>query len=371
MFVLVLAFRMLRGARIQSPYWSRLALVLMPFLVLASIDRVAGVAYRPIQETEGLLQPHPTRLWTNRPNFVETRLSTTYRINSAGLRGPEIPLEKGANERHILFLGDSVAYCLGVNRNDCFVWQIEELFAAHGTSPTVRAINCSVSGYSPWQEYDILADECMDFQPDLIVQVFCLNDIGQKFNLAQFGGDTRDLAPRQASPLEWSGLFRMSRALTFQYLGPTRAELAARDQAYGPGSAIDRPNSPEIKQAWRVTLGYMDEIVLLAHDAAVPLTIVVFPVGRQVEAVVTQEDAPQEKLASYCRSVGIPLLDLLDTYRASCSETGVCGAQLFPDQMHPSPLGNRIAAQAIFDHLGSIDWLEGAPDGREGRDIGE
>ena len=305
-----------------------------------------------------MLQSHPVRVWTNRPGWVESRGEVSYRINSSGLRGPELPLEKADDERRILFLGDSITFGVGLNEQDCFVWQLPPPAEQSHSAERLTVVNCSVIGYSPWQEHDLLASECLKYQPDVVVQVFCLNDPGQKFNLEQFGGATRDLAPPEPTALEWSGLYRMSRALITQWFGPTRAELESRDKAYSPERVVREPNAPEIQEAWRITLQNMSRIVSLTRENGLPLAIVYFPHAWQIAPDVKEATPPHDRLVSFCREMGVPLLDLAPVYRGCCRERGLTGLDLFPDKTHPTPEANRIAARAIRDFLVQQGWLD-------------
>jgi lysophospholipase L1-like esterase len=341
----------LRGRKDLAAGWSRIALAALPFLMLISADRIATVGYKAIQPTEALLMTHPTRVWTTRPGWVESRAGVDYRINSDGLRGREITLERAGGERRVLFLGDSITYGVGHNEEDCFVWQVKRLAERNTGANRLSVINCSVIGYSPWQECDLLASVGLKYKPDLVLQVFCLNDPGQKFNLDLFGGETRDLAPPEPSALEWSGLFRMSRALMMQWFGPSWDELHARDKAFSPERVVRDPESADIREAWRITLQNMGKIVALAREHEVPLAIVYFPHAWQLPPEAPQAPPPHQPLVDFCREEGVELLDLTPVFRAFCLENNVAGLDLFPDYTHPTPQGNEVAARAIYDFL--------------------
>ncbi|MCH8147278.1 MAG: hypothetical protein IH987_04685 [Planctomycetes bacterium] len=241
----VLLFMLRKGSDVPMR-WGRWGLAGMPLLWLVSADLIAAIGYRPIRPRTARMQPHPIRFWEYRPGWVRRHRGVTYKINAHGLRGPLVPLEKKPGERRILFLGDSIAFGLTTNEEDSFVWQVGDLAQQQAGGETLSVVNCSVSGYSPWQEYDIFKTQGLRYDPDVVVQIFCLNDIGQKFNLVTYGGRTKDLAPPVPAALEWSGLFRVSRASTFQYFGPTRAQLRAREDAYSNDAVIDHPNAPHI-----------------------------------------------------------------------------------------------------------------------------
>jgi len=330
----------------------------MPLLWLVSVDLIASIGYRPTSPHMGMLKAHPVRFWESRPGWVGRRNGVTCRINAHGLRGPLVPFKKEPGERRILFLGDSITFGLSTKEEDCFVWRVRDLARARAAGGSISVVNCSVTGYSPWQEYAILKDLGLSFHPDIIVQVFCLNDIGQKFNLVNYGGKTKHLAPPEPSALEWSGLYRMSRTLAFQWFGPTRAELKARNDAYCPDTLIDQPNAPHIREAWRLTRESMHRITSLARQHEVPLAIVSFPIARQVDPTAPDSSTPQQWLAEFAREEKVPVLDLLPIYRKFAREKGMTGQDLFPDKTHPNQLAHRIAADAIVEFLRELGWIE-------------
>ncbi|MCH7995825.1 MAG: SGNH/GDSL hydrolase family protein [Planctomycetes bacterium] len=353
----VLLFMLRRRSHV-SVRWGRWGLAIMPFLLLVSTDLIASVGYRPIRPRMEMMKTHPIRFWEYRPGWIRRHRGVTYRINEHGLRGPLVPFEKKPGERRILFLGDSIAFGLTTNEEDCFVWQLRDLARKHSGGGPISVVNCSVSGYSPWQEYDILKTQGLRYDPDVVVHVFCLNDIGQKFNLVNYGGRTKDLAPPEPAALEWSGLFRMSRALAFQRFGPTRAELRARDEAYSSDAVIDQSTAPHIQEAWRITCENLGRIASLVRERNIPLLIVGVPMARQIDPTAPDSSPPQQWLAEYGREEKVPILDLLPIYRKHARENGMTGRDLFPDKTHPTKVGNRIAADAIYEFLTELGWLE-------------
>ena len=94
-----------RKFRVNRPAAAKLAMAGLPILIIASLDRLAGTGYPQDPYNLNRYVPHATRLWANRPNWVDEYEGVTVRINSAGMRGPEVPHEKLTNEQRILFLG--------------------------------------------------------------------------------------------------------------------------------------------------------------------------------------------------------------------------------------------------------------------------
>jgi len=65
---------------------------------------------------------HPELGWENTPSKTVTNEKITYATNSMGIRSGAVDLSRG----HILIVGDSVAFGLGVNNNETILpWQIK------------------------------------------------------------------------------------------------------------------------------------------------------------------------------------------------------------------------------------------------------
>ena len=126
--------------------------------------------------------------WKLRPNAENRWGGKWIKINSKGLRGPELDYDKSANITRILYLGDSVTFGWGVeSHKDTFPYQVEAVLE-NDHRCEIETINAGVGGYSPWQEYLYLSREGIKYHPDLVVMAFVLNDVTEKFGLTRFGG---------------------------------------------------------------------------------------------------------------------------------------------------------------------------------------
>jgi lysophospholipase L1-like esterase len=136
--------------------------------------RVAGVSnpnfYGPDPERGWVLIPNTTGLWTK-----EGRAEI--RINSAGLRGPEVAAKKPPGTFRIAILGDSCVEALQVPEEQTFAKLLEAelaacpaITAAHDTN--VESLNFGVSGYGTAQELLALRTQVAQLQPDLVLLAF-------------------------------------------------------------------------------------------------------------------------------------------------------------------------------------------------------
>lgn len=104
----------------------------------------------------------------------------TAHINSLGLRGPEIELNKPEGVTRILVLGDSYTYGVFVNDHETYCAVFQELLRKEGHK--VEVINAGYAdGWGPQEHYAWLMNRGLKFDPDIIVYGFFIgNDIGAK-----------------------------------------------------------------------------------------------------------------------------------------------------------------------------------------------
>ncbi len=110
--------------------------------------------------------------WRFRPNrtvrskFFEGK---TYRINSLGLRGEEIPPVK--SKKRILALGNSCTFGWGVAWEETYIKQLEHLLGGDW-----RVINGGIPGYTSYQGKLFFERELVKLEPDIVLIMFAWND---------------------------------------------------------------------------------------------------------------------------------------------------------------------------------------------------
>lgn len=338
-----------RGA--IHPLIPRVTLALMPILLLASVDGLLKVVFRPPAVHPTVYMPHATRDWTFRPGSVGTYLGQPMRINSHGLPGPEIPYDKGDGEYRILFLGDSVAAGSGIPEEDCFVQGLSALWRASDGHGTITTVNCSVIAYSPWQQVDLLEREGMRYDPDVIVHVFCLNDYVDKFHLTRFVGYCSGPCEFVSPVLSRSGVYRAIHRLLARRPDHDKTRWKELRARYSVTRLIDQPEAPEFKDAWRITFENMCKMVAVARRHKRPFAIVCFPYAVQMALGAVERPAPQARLAQFAREHDVPFLDLLPVFRAYAHRHQLSVQDLFLDFCHPTKIGHAIAAREIHAFL--------------------
>ena len=112
---------------------------------------------------------HPLLGWHHDPGqhgiFESSEFRIKVCINQKGLRDRDYSYERTPGKKRILVLGDSFVWGFGVEQNQIFTEQLENLLT------NVEVINAGVSGYSTDQELLWFKSEGVKYSPDLVILV--------------------------------------------------------------------------------------------------------------------------------------------------------------------------------------------------------
>ncbi len=112
--------------------------------------------------------------WRGR-HKVEGR-TVEIRLNSLGLRGPDLPDRKDPEEQRVLVLGDSFVWGYGMVQEETFCHRLE-LGLRHSTGHAVRVGNAGAPSYGLLKQVATLRRVERAFEPDVVVAcVFLGND---------------------------------------------------------------------------------------------------------------------------------------------------------------------------------------------------
>ncbi len=144
-----------------------------------------------------LIQPNESDLiiYELRPHLEVKFQKENVKINSHGMRGPEVQMEKQEGTYRIALLGDSFAFGWGVPEEDCFARVLERKLQAElpkdGPIKKVEVLNFGVPGYSTFQQVAKFETHGIKFDPDAILIYFIQNDFGLPFFINRFDGSDK------------------------------------------------------------------------------------------------------------------------------------------------------------------------------------
>lgn len=273
-----------------------------------------------------------------------------YRINRQGVRdGREFAIPKPAGTYRIAALGDSFTFGMAVEEKDTWPRRLEAELARR---QAVEVINFGVMGYDTTQESRLLETKVPEFQPDLIIIGYCLNDIGvlsrERRVLSQYKGYTDFLAtglPWLDRLLEKSRLFVLAKNRIF--LLKTRAD-AQRPQYSTDGKKVRRlgyrgfltsayqaaENRGRLEEA-------LDRIRGLALGLRAPILLAIYPELEHFESY------PYRQVHGIVRDLaearGFRVVDPLEEFLKLRPQD----VRISSSNAHPNRRGNELFAAAI------------------------
>jgi len=155
-----------------------LALGLSSLVCLLVAELVVRWKYgSPLHERQPLLQIQANRLrgWEMVPGHLHYTYHHPVRVNSLGLRGPEVR-EKAAGELRVLCLGDSLTYGQGV-ADEHTLPQLLEHALGERTGRPVSVVNGGLRAYATNQELGMLEELGERLAPDAVVLLWFNNDL--------------------------------------------------------------------------------------------------------------------------------------------------------------------------------------------------
>ncbi len=156
-------------------------------LALELTLRIAG--YNPLKKTlEGnvnLLRTSPVRErgYEALPNNEFYLRDTHISINSHGFRDREYDVSKNKDTYRIVVLGDSITFGIAIPFESLYSEQLESLF--HKNKRNVEVINTGLLGYDTLAEVSTLEQAGIQFDPDLVIVGYCINDLNISSDLAK------------------------------------------------------------------------------------------------------------------------------------------------------------------------------------------
>ncbi|MEN8217867.1 MAG: GDSL-type esterase/lipase family protein [Pseudomonadota bacterium] len=117
----------------------------------------------------------------HRPNCRAWLMGVEVKTNSFGLRNNETTLEKPPNTYRIVVLGDSITMGWGVPQDQTYPTQLERMFNTQAPEGFplhmhYEILNLGIGNYNTAQEVTRLRHIGLQFDPDLILLAFFIND---------------------------------------------------------------------------------------------------------------------------------------------------------------------------------------------------
>ena len=273
------------------------------------------------------------------PDFIQTY----ERTNSHGQRDRERTLRKSDGVRRILLLGDSVVEGYGLSESETISRQLEDIYPDGST----EVLNFGVSAYCTRAEVELLEVKGLRFYPDVVVMVFVENDF-DNFNREAFPlGQTIDRPAVVNALFRRSHLFRLASVrLNLFHFGAETDPVRWNQDAIGDNNVAEGLSRyRELADRY----GFQPLLVIWPRFLDDRIADVCFmPQGSEqlvVEHLAAMHDIPSVRFSEFFQRHHAELAGAVNPRLRYSSG----------DELHPSPEGARVAAEALKRILAEID----------------
>lgn len=336
----------------KKEWMVNLSLIVVGILVFLLISELALMIFfphlKPTGHMKGTFYEYDSTLgWKGVPNasgvFSTAAFTMNVTLNSKGLRdNKDYSYNKPDNVTRIIVLGDSFTWGVGVNNSRIFTEFLENKLGK------VEVINTGHVGYCTAQEFLFLKYEGVNYSPDLIILLFCENDlIGNVatttgyYPRPAFAIDENDNIFLTNVPLPEISLFNKIKAyLTYHshlsYFVYERLQKSrSMRKILAPIGLIQKgyiSDEKEIQYTWRLEYALLNEINNISNN-------------KLIIVAISDEG---NKLSEFCNENGIYFLNLQPEFEKQTLK----GKQLLiPIDLHWNEDGHRLAAELIYNKL--------------------
>lgn len=256
-------------------------------------------------------------------------------VNEIGLRGPVPPLAKPAGTRRILYVGDSTAFGFGVPDDEAF-WSLatREVGARH-PEQIFEPLVAAAPGYSSYQSR-ILVDRLLPYAPDWVVFYVGAHNDERRRSYYEDAAIPARAARRKAT---WHRL----RTLQAGEFLIDRLGRWVSKQVHVPNTFRRVP--PEAFDA------NMTAMIAAVRAAGARPLILVPPLSDSLVKRYPGTPAYHDILRRVAAEQNVPSVELQPVF----TEQEQTAVYRTGDDVHPSPLGQRLIAHAIARAIEAVE----------------
>lgn len=310
-----------------------------PVFLLPQVSHIlTDYSYKPT--------PNQTRSYT-RDKLVVT--------NSYGFRDYEWEMPKPPSRIRIMVVGDSLTFGNAAPFEDIYSKDLERMLKRQ--NPHIEVITAATVGWATYDEVDFLKLEGLDYQPDMVIIGFYLNDFisrPKNYQTVLSEGGRRESRPWWLRWLPYRHIFLLKRLALVSYLRDRVPTLfqAEKDMV---NKLLFNEIDFEKDQNVIDTLSYILEIKQVCEKKHVkillasipPINTFWFPKGQPLY---------NDQLRSFCQAHDIAFIDLAQGFWKVKSPTSL---YYYPWDLHLSSKGHHLVAEQLFQPV--MDLLRDAP----------
>jgi len=262
------------------------------------------------------------------------------KINAAGFRDKEYGPPESEKTR-IVCVGDSVTYGWMVALEDTYHKRLESLLNERGYKAEV--LGMGVPGYNTIQEYCLIREKALNFDPDLLLLQIVVNDFERTVSIRTFReGKKLVLVPYHDFTIPFmvkrTGFtyFLMKSSHLFKFVNLRLSWIKTKqDPGFTPRDVFLLGEERSLR--------YLKKIKSLLDKNDVRFAAVIFPFQQRED--IYAYSALHDKIHALFEKIQVPYIDLFETLNSDGGEG------LWQSRRHPNKIGYKAASAAIFEFL--------------------
>ena len=299
-------------------------------------------------------------------------------ISSQGLRDREFTIPKPDGTTRIMLLGDSVVFGVGAGIDKTMSRCVERRLAdAH-----IEVMNAGVHGWTPYNELQWFRTQGAQFDADVVIVVFCLNDVANPYLhwdftrgvltgipdaaipnreyhddyvLRQLEAQQAAYVSRSTFPQSWLRRSALYRKLAPLFAGGDTLTRLVDGRSWsvritGEDSIpIDVLTDSQSKE-WAWLRGMYGELRDAVANSGAEFVVASVPLATQLDP--DYPFVPQDQLAGFCKELGVDYVPALTRLRGMDPDDAFLGLRAgYDDIWHPTEHGLDEIAAEIAAHL--------------------
>lgn len=276
-------------------------------------------------------------LWEPTPGARKVIGGIEYKVNPQGFRDYEYAKAKDDGVLRIAVIGDSVTYGY-TELEDTYPNIMERELRIDLKKESIEVLNFGIEGTDSQHQLKLLKERVLDYNPDIVVLGYCLNDI--RFL------DINPVVLWFVEHINFLDYFVVKSITAFRFM---RARLGIVTAETHYELILSLYNDPYRATKLR---GAVREMKTVLGERGVKFMVAVFPFKQQFQEGATF--LPQETVISICEEEGIECLDTFSALKEYDSKE----LYLEGDPVHFSSFGNEVVGRSVVDFLMSKGLLE-------------
>jgi lysophospholipase L1-like esterase len=280
-----------------------------------------------------------TLLWSTKPNCDGS--------NSRGYRDFDHDPEKGDGVFRIVIVGDSVVYGERIeDLESTFGKVLEKTLNQNAEGQSFETIHLARKAYTTQQELILLRSEVFDYQPDLVLLNYVLNDpLSPVYHPVSYKDPRYGYQSKWHQPASHAVSFVKKK---FFYVWERWKGRSCPGEFH---EFLHCTYRDQIEES-------LEEIATLSKEKNTPIVFVINPIYHRNAYREYRLSHLHERLAEMATGKGLVVYDILDAFRGHrAAEVGFCPRSC--DVWHPNARGHELIAKFLYLRIKEDGYLKG------------